>query len=149
MSRRQIAELQLHALLNDPEVSLPTSVREANILSLEEVSKRLHSQPFIIERLLNVLKSLPGSDNSTPMSKSNVIKLTRILNSTVDVRALMFFMMLDENGDNHVSTNEFVRFLQRYFEIIVKSNNNHLKEALRTLIQRFHLERVGYKYIAV
>ena len=57
VSIRQRAEIQLEGLLNEPELSLPVSIRRASDhladerISIEQASKLLNTQPFIIERL--------------------------------------------------------------------------------------------------
>jgi hypothetical protein len=91
MTHRQRAEIQLQSLLNEPEESLPTFVRRASDhldsekLSIEEVSKLLNTQPFIIERLVYALySSTDDDDDIKTISKIEVEKLTRILNSTMD-----------------------------------------------------------------
>ncbi len=146
MSRRQAAEIQLHALLNDPEHSLPIFARGTGTMSLEDVSKQLNAPRFIIERLLNVLGSLPSNNETSSISQSNVIKLTRVLNSTMDVRILVFFMILDEDGNNHVTRDEMSNFLEMYFKNI-SFHANRLQDAVQTLLQRFHLDTVSFSYI--
>ncbi len=143
MSRRQIAEIQLRELLNDPIESISPSVCGAAAMTLEEVSKNLNTQPFIVERLLYVIVSLTdGSDVST-ISQNNVIRLTRTLNSTLSVRALVFFMMLDQDGDNQVSRNELSHFLERYLKNM-SFDSNRLQKADEILLQSFHLDTVRF-----
>jgi hypothetical protein len=129
--------------LNDPVESIPTYARGASALSLEEASKQLNIPPFMIERLLKIIDSLHGNDNVLPMSQNNMILLTRILNSTLDVRALVFFMMLDEDDDNHVTRDELSQFFKLYFKTGSLSTNR-VQEAVQVVLQRFHLETVCF-----
>jgi hypothetical protein len=143
LSRREIAEIQLRALIDDPVESLPRFVHGVGAMSLEEVSKQLNTQPFIIERLLKVIDSLTVSSDVPSMNQSNVIGLTRALNSSLDVRILVFFMMLDENGNNVVTRNVLSQFLERYFKSM-KFDTSRLQEAVQILLQRFHLKTVRF-----
>ena len=118
MTNRQRAEIQLQGLLNEPEEALPTFARRASDhldiedFTIEKVSKLLNTQPFIIERLVKALYSSTDDDEDMKtLNKLEVQKLTRILNSTMDVRALVFFMMIDEDSDRYITKNELAFFL--------------------------------------
>lgn len=149
MTHRQRAEIQLQSLLNEPEESLPTFARRASDhlgnekLSIEVVSKLLNTQPFIIERLVYALYSSTDNDEEIKtLSNLQVQKLTRILNSTMDVRALLFFMMLDENNDRYITNNGFKFFYEKHFEDLKTFDKNRLQEVLQVLLQKFHLDQV-------
>jgi hypothetical protein len=144
MSRREIAEIQLNAILNDPEDALPIFSRTSTVMSVKDVAKQLNTPPFIIERLLNVIDSLSSGDGSSLTSQKNVINLTRVLNSTLDVRILLFFMMLDENGDNRMTKNEMGDYLQLYLKSI-SIDPDELQEAVQTLVQRFYSDEVTFE----
>ncbi|CAF1400176.1 unnamed protein product [Adineta steineri] len=148
ITNRQRAEIQLQGLLDEPEESLPTFIRRASdqlthdSLSLAEVSKLLNTQPFIIERLVNVLYSSTDDDEVIKtLSKIEVQKLTRILNSTMDVRALVFFMMLDENSDYYITNNELASFYEKYLQYLKTFDENRLQEVIQVLLQKFHLDQ--------
>jgi hypothetical protein len=143
MSPRDIAEIQLRALLNDPVESMPRYARGASAMSLEEASKQLNIPPFMIERLLKIIDSLFSYSNVPPMSQNNMMLLTRILNSTLDVRVLIFFMMLDEDDDNYVTRDELSQFFKLYFKTGSLSTNR-VQEAVPMVLQRFHLETVRF-----
>ncbi|UJR09322.1 hypothetical protein I4U23_013565 [Adineta vaga] len=148
ISNRQRAEIQLHGILDEPEESLPTFVRRASDqltnenLSLEEVSKLLNTQPFIIERLVHALYSSTDDDeNIKTLSKSEAQRLTRVLNSTMDVRALVFFMMLDEDADGYVTSNELAFFYEKCLQVLKTFDGNRLQEVIQVLLERFHLKQ--------
>lgn len=146
MSRRQVAEIQFYGILNDPEESLPIYSRSTNVLSVNEIAKQLNTPPFIIERLLNVINSLSNRSNSSLMSERNVINLTRVLNSTLDVRILLFFMMLDENSDNILMKNEMTQWFQLYLKSI-KVDSDILQEAVQTLVKKFFSDEVSFEFV--
>jgi hypothetical protein len=146
MSRRQVAEIQFYGILNDPQGSLPMYSRSANVMSVNEIAKQLNTPPFIIERLLKVINSLSNRNNSSLMSERNVINLTRVLNSTLDVRILLFFMMLDENSDNLLIKNEMTQWFQLYLKSI-RIDSDILQEAVRTLVERFFSGEVSFEFV--
>jgi len=146
MSRREVAEIQFYGILNDPEESLPIYSRSANVMSVNEIAKQLNTPPFIIERLLNVINSLSNGNNSSLMSERNVINLTRVLNSTLEVRILLFFMMLDENSDNRLIKNEMSQWFQLYLKSI-KVDSDILQEAVQTLVEKFFSDEVSFTFV--
>ncbi|CAF1607532.1 unnamed protein product, partial [Didymodactylos carnosus] len=146
MPHRQVAEIQLQALINDPEESMPAYARRASDhlsttdeLSIEQVSKLLNTQPFIIERLMHALSASTEGENITSLKKNDVRKLTQVLNGTMNVRALLFFMMLDENGDHYVSADELSNFYERYLKDIRSFDSDRLSEIVPVLLQKFCL----------
>ncbi|CAF3549158.1 unnamed protein product [Rotaria sp. Silwood1] len=148
MAHRQRADIQLRSLLNEPEESLPTFIRRASDqlsnekLSIEKVSKLLNTQPFIIERLVRILYlSTDNNKDIQTLSKSEVQKLTRILNSTIDVRALVFFLILDEAGDDYVTSNGLTQFYEKYLKYLKTFDENRLQEVIQVLLQKFHLDQ--------
>ncbi|CAF1075995.1 unnamed protein product [Rotaria sordida] len=147
-AHRQKADIQLQSLLNEPEESLPTFIRRASDhlgseqLSIEQVSKLLHTQPFIIERLVRILYSSIDNDKDiTTLSKSEVQKLTRILTSTIDVRALIFFMILAEKGNDYVTNNGLRQFYEKYLKHLKTFDENRLQEVIQVLLHKFHLDQ--------
>jgi hypothetical protein len=146
MSRRQVAEIQFYGILNDPEESLPMHSRLANVTSVNEIAKQLNTPPFIIERLLKVINSLSNGNDSSLMSERNVINLTRVLSGTLDVRILLFFMMLDENSDNLLIKNEMTQWFQLYLKSI-KVDSDILQEAVQTLVKKFFSDEVSFEFV--
>jgi hypothetical protein len=149
MTSRQRAEIQLDGLLNDPEVSLPVFIRRVtdnlsdDRISIEHVSKLLNAQPFIIERIVHGLySSAHVDDDMKTLTKLEVQKLTRVLNGPIDVRTLLFFMMLDENNDNYVNYNELSEFYERYLKALKTFDSNRLGQFITVLSQKFHLSQV-------
>ena len=149
-SHRQRAEIQLEGLLNEPEEFLPTFARRAssNIaqeeISVEDASKLLNTQPFIIERLIQALYSMSTETDVdiTKLDRGEIQRLTRILNSTFDVRALLFFMILDENGDHHVTREELAQFYEKYLTHLKTFDNERMQEVIPVLLQKFRLHQV-------
>jgi len=144
ITNRQRAEIQLEGILNDPEVSLPTfTSRTSDCLSddkmsIEVASKLLNTQPFILERLVNAIYN----SNTNELDKIEVKKLTRVLNGTMDVRALLFFMMLDEDSDGYIANNEVTEFYEKYLKNLKTFDNNRLQEVIQALLCKFHLDQV-------
>ena len=134
ISSLQRAEIQLRSLLNDPHISLPACMRHVRVhhsdhpVSVEQASKRLNAQPFIVERLANALFPTSTEEKKTSLSALEVQKLTRVLNSTMDVRSLLFFMMLDENHDRYVTRQELSRFYEQYLSDL-KTFDGHRQQA--------------------
>lgn len=142
MSKRESAEVQLQALLNDKEESLPVFVRRASAMSLEQLAKQLNTPPFILERLLKVINQGSGSNDESTVNQNSLIKLTRTLNSTLEVRALLFFKVLDEDDDNCVTKEEMEEFLKVYFKSM-KFETGYLQDAVQVLLNNFHFETVS------
>ena len=151
MTNRQRAEIQLDVLVNEPEESLPTFVRRASSqmgdeeIPLQEVAKLLNTQPFVIERLVHALHASSGSPQDTlkALNKTEIRTLTRILNSTIDVRALLFFMMLDENGNDFITRQGFIDFYEKYLTELKTFDDERLQEVIKVLLQKFHLDQVS------
>jgi Ca2+-binding EF-hand superfamily protein len=148
ITNRQRAEIQLEGILNDPEVSLPIFTRRTSNhlsddkMSIEAASKLLNTQPFILERLVKAIYN----SNTNELDKIEVQKLTRVLNGTMDVRALLFFMMLDENSDGYITNNELSEFYEKYLKNLKTFDNNRLQEVIPVLLHKFHLDQVKKKF---
>ena len=144
MTNRQRAEIQLEGILNDPEASLPAFARRASDqftndkISIEEAAKILNTQPFLLGRLVN---SIYNSDKKE-LNGVEVQKLTRVLNGTMDVRALLFFMLLDENNDHYISNTELTQFYETYLKDLKSFDDEHLQEVIQALLHKFHLDEV-------
>jgi hypothetical protein len=150
ITHRQRAEIQLEGLLNEPDEALPAFACRTshhlvdNELSIDNVSKTLNTPAFIIERLLRALH--PSNENneqpSTILNRVDLQKLTRLLNSTIDVRALLFFMMLDENNDGYITNDELTRFYEMYFIELKTFDHHRLQEIIHVLLGKFHFDQV-------
>lgn len=151
MTNRQRAEIQLKSLLNEPEESLPAFVRHESSklpnknISIEELSKQWKIQPLIIERLVDILYPSKRTANRTiSLSKLEIQRLLRILNSTIEVRAFLFFMILSEDEDVYVTEAGLTTFYRAYFKALKTLNENRIQEIIRALVQKFHLDQVSY-----
>ena len=144
MTNRQRAEIQLDAILNDPDVSLPAfSHRASDALGNENMplanaAKTLNTQPFILER---IVKSIYRADKKD-LNAREIQKLTRVLNGTSEVRALVFFMMLNENDNQHITNTEVKQFYETYLTGLKSFDQERVQEIVQALIQKFHLDEV-------
>ena len=144
ITNRQRAEIQLQGILNDPEVSLPSFARRASdhlsgeMMSIEEASKLLNTQPFILKRLL---KALYHSEKNE-LDNQEVQQLTRALTGTMDVRALLFFMILDADSDQYVTGSGLAQFYEEYFQGIKTFDKNRATEVIPILLSKFRLDQV-------
>jgi hypothetical protein len=151
ITHRQRAEIQLESLLNEPEEALPTFARRDSDklgqakLSIEDVSKLLNTQLFIVERLVQAIYSSPTrtDEDFKALNRAEIQKLTRILNSTIVVRALLFFLILDEHGDQYITTEGVIQFYEKYLTELKTFDKNRLQEVISVLLQKFHLDQVG------
>jgi Ca2+-binding EF-hand superfamily protein len=147
MTNRQRAEIQLESILNDPEASLPAFERRASDkftddkISIVDVSKLLNTQPFIIERLINALFPSDTNEQPTEVTKIQVQKLTRVLNSTMDVRALLFFMILDASGNWYITDDGLAKFYEKYLKNLKSFDNTRSQEIIQVLLQKFHFDQ--------
>ncbi|CAF1999614.1 unnamed protein product, partial [Rotaria magnacalcarata] len=148
MRNRQKAEIQLRSLLNESEKSLPAFVRRAgdNLgseqLSVEQISKLLKTQEFLIRRLARIF--YPSTENVQDVKTLTILqaqKLTCILNSTMEVRALVFFMILDEAGDEYVTRAGMTEFYEKYFKGLKTLDGDRIQEVVQGLLQKFHLNQ--------
>ncbi|CAF5171132.1 unnamed protein product [Rotaria sp. Silwood1] len=86
-------------------------------LSLKEISKLLNTQPYITEHLVHIFYSSTDADKQIKtISRHQAQKSTRILNSTLNVRALVLFMMLDEYRTDYVTNYGLKQFYEKYFK---------------------------------
>ncbi|CAF3973602.1 unnamed protein product [Rotaria sp. Silwood2] len=147
VTNRQRAEIQLESILNDPEVPSPIFAHRTSDqvttdeFAIEAVSKLLSTQPFIIERLVKIIYPLKNDENSRTLNKFEVQKLTRVLNGAVDVRTLLFFMILDENDKNYITNRGLSQFYENYLENLKTFDNDRLQEVIQVLLQKFHLDQ--------
>ena len=149
MTVRQRAEIQLQGLLTDPEMSLPAFTRRVtedltdDQISLEQVSKLLNTQSFIIERIVRAIYPSKKNDEAIKtLSRIEVQKLTRILNGTMDVRTLIFFLMLNLDDDQYITYDELSQFYGQYLKGLKTFDANRMEEFIQVLSKKFHLDQV-------
>ena len=112
-------------------------------LTIEEISKTLGTQAFIIERIINVL-IFPSTDGTLPKLDRNIIqKLIRVFTSTSDERCLVFFKMLDENRNQYVEKEEISSFYTSYLNGIESFNRNLIPRFIRIILKRYKLDTVS------
>lgn len=153
IEHRERAEIQLDSLLNEPEESLPSYVRQGNDqlgdeeIPLSEVASLLNTQQLVVERLVQVLHDTTktNQDKLTSLNKSEIRKLTRILNSTIDVRSLIFFMMVDENGNDFITRDGLANFYREYLKNLKTFDDERTNQVIQIVLQRFRLDQVRYK----
>ena len=144
VTNRQRAEIQLQGILNDLQVALPSAARRESDqfgiekLSIEEASKLLNTQPFILKRLV---KALYQSEKQE-LDATEVQKLTRALTGTLDVRALLFFIILDANSDQYITAVGLTQFYEEYLKGIKTFGKDRATEVIPALLNKFHLDQV-------
>jgi hypothetical protein len=119
------------------------SVSSEREFSIEEISKKLNTQTFIIERLIFGLNLSSCDENSLPYNKNIAQKLTRVLTSTIDVRTLVFFKMLDENRNQYVGRSEVTHFYTCYLKSITTLNKHVIPQVIEILHKKYHLDTVS------
>lgn len=142
MTDRQRAEIQLEAIINDPMTSnrhVIDAMEQENI-SISDAAKMLNTQTFILER---VVRAVYKSDKKE-LSRSEVERLTRALNGTLDIRTLLFFIMLDESDDRYVTSAEVAEFYQTYLKGIKSFDMERSEEVVNALLHKFHLDEVRW-----
>lgn len=150
VTHRRATEIQLDTLLKEKESFLPYFIRQATdslspdeVLSVEEISKMLNTQNFIIERLICVLSGATCNDSLPPLNRNVIQKLTRVLTSTIDVRCLLFFKMLDKDRDQHVGREEVSSFYETYLNNMESFNKSIIPHVICVIIKKFHLDTVS------
>ena len=136
--------------MKEGESFLPFHIRQItdgltfeNELTTEEISKLLNTQTFIVERIIRVLNLSPTKENLSPLSRNIAQKLTRVLTSTIEVRSLVFFKILDDNNDQYVGKYELSRFYENYLNMLQSLDKSLIPLILQMLFKRFHLDIVG------
>lgn len=150
ISHRQVTEIQLKTLLNEHICYLPDFNRQATEslpsdqeLSVEEISEVLKTQPFIIERIINALILSSTDENISKLNRNIIQKLTRVFTSTLDVRCLVFFKMLDENCNQYVEREELSSFYAKYLNSIQCFNKDLIPRFICIILKRYHLDTVS------
>jgi Ca2+-binding EF-hand superfamily protein len=142
-----LAEIQLRGIINDPELVLPHLMNDKTALSLDEVASRLHTQPWLINKILCVL----GITRTDFLRAPDVQILTRVLMGSFDARALLFFDMIDIDGDRQVTREELIQFFTHYLEgfsslkILNEAEDGERRQTiLRILLEKFHLQQATF-----
>lgn len=150
MTHRRATEIQLETILREKESFLPYFIRQATeslspdeVLSVEEVSKMLNTQTFIVERLICVLNGSSPTEGVPPLNRNVIQKLTRALTSTIDVRCLVFFKMLDKDRDQHVGREEVSSFYETYLNNMESFNKSTIPHVICVILKKFHLDTVS------
>lgn len=112
-------------------------------MTIEEISKTLGTQPFIIERIINVLILSSNDESASTLNRNIIQKLTRVFTSTLDVRCLVFFKILDENHDQYVEKEEIAAFYTTYLNTIQSFNKTLIPQFIRIILKRYHLDTVS------
>ena len=76
------------------------------------------------------------------LDPGEIQRLTQVLNSSFDVRALLFFMILDEDGDQYVTKDELGHFFKKYLRNMNTFDNNRVLEVIPVLLQKFRFDQV-------
>jgi hypothetical protein len=120
-------------------------------ITVQDASKLLNTQPFIIERLVKAVYSMTTDiDADTKMlDRGEIQRLTRVLNSTFEVRALLFFMMLDEDGDHYVTKEELAHFYETYLTGLKTFDKSRVQEVIPVLLQKFRFDQVKFPLMNV
>lgn len=149
-SRRQAADVQLKAILNEPETCLPdyinktTSALDTNAsLTVDDISKLLNTPAFIIERLVNTLVVLSKNDQYLQLNKNTVQKLIRVLNSTIDVRTLVLHTMFSGKDAEFITREEVSSFYEKYLASMKSFDKTLMPDIIKVLLQRYHLDTVS------
>ncbi|CAF1344862.1 unnamed protein product [Didymodactylos carnosus] len=143
MTRREMAEVQLNGLLNDPVISLSYLERQtghnmSEQYTVKQIAEILHTSPYLTGRLLI---AIGYPDDVSVLNGYDVQKIIRILTGTLDTRALVFFIMLDNDGDKLISSTELKTFFTKYLQETDKYINEERRtEAINMLIDKFHLD---------
>ncbi|CAF4024249.1 unnamed protein product [Rotaria magnacalcarata] len=140
------AEITLQELLNEPYKFVPSHIRkytdhlpQEKPMSTEEIAQILNTQPFIVSRLIRALSLAPVNEDGPRLNISVVQKLIRVFNSTIDVRCLLLFKMLDANNDQYVSRSELSSFYTSCLETIKYVETSRVPSVMEILLKRYHL----------
>ena len=143
-TRRQLSEIQLRGIINDPELVLPQLTNDKTTFAMDEIASRLNTQPWLIKRILYTL----GIVKMDFLGVRDVQVLTRVLTGSFDARALLFFDMIDIDGDRRVTREELLKFFIDYLDGFVSlrilnegEDGERRQTILRILLEKFHLQQ--------
>ena len=146
-TRRQLAEIQLAGIMNDPELALSHLANDETKFELDELATRLRTQPWILKRVLGTL----DISNMDVLNKRDVHILTRVLTGSFDARALLFFDMIDIDDDRHITREELMQFFTDYLDgiaslkIINQAEDGERRQKILTIIlEKFNLNQMSH-----
>jgi hypothetical protein len=138
---------QLEEIVNDPELNLPHLMNDKTIFQVDEIASRLHTQLWFIRRVLCCL----GIGNMYFLNQREIHLLTRALTGSFAVRTLLFFDVIDVDGDHRVSREEFIQFFIDYLDGIPSlkifneaEDGERRRTVLRIILTKFHLNEASY-----
>jgi Ca2+-binding EF-hand superfamily protein len=143
LTRRQLAEIQLAGIMDDPELSSFHLVNNETKFELEGLAARLHSQPWLIKRILRTL----GAADTDSVGARDIHILTRVLTGSFDARLLLFFNVIDIDYDKTVSTEELMLFFSKYLDGLASFQTSEVegevrrKTILTSLLDKFQLHQ--------
>lgn len=150
LSRRNRVEASLLNLLNQSKEGWSIDLRRyieslnGEEFPLAEVSKFFKCQLFILEQLVNILYS--STENNQTIEKLNrtqIGNLICVLNSTIEVRALVFFKMLRGRNENCITKESLAEFYCKYYEGLKIFKETDIKHIIEPVIKKFHLDEVS------
>ena len=143
-------EIQLKRLLDEHTGSLPYFLRQAveNLpsdkeITIDKISKTLDTQAFIIERIIHVLNLISTDENLPTLNRNIIQKMTCAFTSTLDVRCLVFFKILDENCNQYVEREELSSFYTRFLNSVQSFDKNLIPQLIDIILKRYHLDTVS------
>jgi Ca2+-binding EF-hand superfamily protein len=147
LTRHQLAEIQLEGLLNSPELSLPIFNDDTAVFKLDDVAFRQQSKPWFVMRLICAL----GLSNIDFLNMRDVHTITRVLTGSFDARVLLFFNMIDTDGDLYVTRSELLQFFKDYTDSIDTCNTVNEAEQnetgraviLSVILKKFRLDEAS------
>ncbi|CAF3724776.1 unnamed protein product [Rotaria socialis] len=146
MTRCQIAEIQLEAILNEPKSirSLPIRglkdvIKKNKRYTIEQVSKMLNTLSGMTKRLLAALGMPSENDDAPTLSTRDVQNITRVLNSTTDVRVLLLFKMVSGVDNVYVDQEGLTQLFEHYPRNVGTFAQDQYPEFFRVLLRKFQL----------
>jgi len=143
LTRRQLAEIQLAGIMDDPELSSFRFVNNERKFELEDLAARLRTQPWLIKRILRTL----GATDMDLVGPRDIHLLTRVLTGSFDARLLLFFNVIDIDHDGKVSKEEFMLFFSKYLDGLTSFQTSEVEEEvqrktiLASLLTKFQLHQ--------
>ncbi|CAF4434716.1 unnamed protein product, partial [Rotaria magnacalcarata] len=143
-------ELLLQTLLNETEESWKTTSRQyieqldRPELSLEKIAELLKCKLLFTQRLARIFFTCTNHDEAIEnLNKYQIGKLMRILNGTMEVRALVLFKTISNNNDDddYLTNAKLAEFFQQYFKDLKILDENRRHEAVQILLEKFHLDQ--------
>jgi hypothetical protein len=143
LTRRQLAEIQLAGIMDDPELSSFRFVNNERKFELKDLAARLRTQPWLIKR---ILRTLVATDMDL-VGARDIHLLTRVLTGSFDARLLLFFNVIDIDHDRKVSKEELMLFFSKYLDGLTSFQTSGVEEEvqrktiLASLLTKFQLHQ--------